>query len=108
MRGDRPARSPSGTIGRRHARSDPWKTRGEPPADSWGGSGPTWFGGWRGSGARILPVRVDDDLTRAAGVQSEMEIAFAGLHQLCGPMLHRLDRLPGPQRDGARHRVRAG
>ena len=28
-----------------------------------------------------------------------MELAFAGLQQLCGPMLERLDRLPGPQRD---------
>ena len=36
---------------------------------------------------------------RAAGVESEMELAFAGLHQLCGPMLDRLARLPGPQRD---------
>jgi DNA-binding CsgD family transcriptional regulator len=38
-------------------------------------------------------------LARAPGVQSEMELAFAGLHQLCAPMLDRLDRLPGPQRD---------
>jgi DNA-binding CsgD family transcriptional regulator len=38
-------------------------------------------------------------LARAAGVQSEMELAFAGLHQLCAPMLDRLDRLPAPQRD---------
>jgi predicted ATPase len=38
-------------------------------------------------------------LARAAGVQSEMELAFAGLHQLCAPLLDRLDRLPGPQRD---------
>jgi ABC-type transport system involved in cytochrome c biogenesis ATPase subunit len=29
----------------------------------------------------------DCRVTRAAGVQSEMEFAFAGLHQLCGPML---------------------
>ena len=36
---------------------------------------------------------------RAAGVESEMELAFAGLHQLCWPMLDRLGRLPGPQRD---------
>jgi len=36
---------------------------------------------------------------RAAGVESEMELPFAGLHQLCAPMLERLDRLPGPQRD---------
>ena len=28
-----------------------------------------------------------------------MELAFAGLHQLCAPFLDRLDRLPGPQRD---------
>jgi DNA-binding CsgD family transcriptional regulator len=36
---------------------------------------------------------------RAAGVESEMELPFAGLHQLCAPALDRLDRLPGPQRD---------
>ena len=38
-------------------------------------------------------------VARAAGVQSEMELAFAGLHQLCAPMLDQLDRLPGPQSD---------
>ena len=40
------------------------------------------------------------DLTvvRAVGVESEMELAFASLHQLCGPLLDRLDRLPPPQR----------
>jgi predicted ATP-dependent serine protease len=31
---------------------------------------------------------------RAVGVQSQMELAFAGLHQLCSPMLGRLERLP--------------
>jgi DNA-binding CsgD family transcriptional regulator len=36
---------------------------------------------------------------RAAGVQAEMELAFAGLHQVCMPLLGGLDRLPGPQRD---------
>src|SRR6201988_3057684 len=35
---------------------------------------------------------------RVAGMESEMELAFAGLHQLCAPMLDRLERLPGPQR----------
>jgi hypothetical protein len=35
---------------------------------------------------------------RATGVESEMELAFAGLQQLCAPFLDRLDRLPGPQR----------
>jgi predicted ATPase len=38
-------------------------------------------------------------VAQAAGVQAEMELAFAGLHQLCAPMLDRLERLPGPQRD---------
>src|SRR6516225_10083450 len=36
---------------------------------------------------------------RAIGVESEMELAFAGLHQLCLPLLDRLGRLPAPQRD---------
>ncbi len=36
---------------------------------------------------------------RAGGVESEMELAFAALHQLCGPLLDRLEDLPGPQRD---------
>ncbi|MFD3402116.1 ATP-binding protein [Kribbella sp. NPDC058693] len=38
-------------------------------------------------------------LARAAGVESEMELAYAGLHQLLASMVHRLDGLPGPQRD---------
>ncbi|WP_084460804.1 helix-turn-helix transcriptional regulator [Nocardia kruczakiae] len=38
-------------------------------------------------------------IARAAGVESQMELAFAGLHQLCAPMMDRLDRLPPPQRD---------
>ncbi|MDX6598164.1 MAG: hypothetical protein QOE87_2051, partial [Gaiellales bacterium] len=37
-------------------------------------------------------------IARAAGVESEMELAFAGLQQLCAPLLDDLDRLPGPQR----------
>ena len=41
-------------------------------------------------------------VARALGVQSEMELAFAGLHQLCGPMLNRAGRLPVPQRDALR------
>jgi predicted ATPase len=45
-------------------------------------------------------VESASDLTvvRAVGVESEMELAFASLHQLCGPMLDRLERLPAPQR----------
>ena len=43
----------------------------------------------RASGCRVA---------RTAGVESEMELAFAGLHQLCAPFLDRLERLPEPQR----------
>jgi DNA-binding CsgD family transcriptional regulator len=35
---------------------------------------------------------------RASGVESEMELAYAGLHQLCGPLLDSVERLPDPQR----------
>jgi DNA-binding CsgD family transcriptional regulator len=38
-------------------------------------------------------------VTRAAGVQADMELPFAGLQQLFGSMLGPLERLPGPQRD---------
>jgi hypothetical protein len=37
-------------------------------------------------------------IARAVGVESEMELPFAALQQLCAPMLDWLDRLPGPQR----------
>ena len=45
-------------------------------------------------------VRSSSDMTvmRAGGVESEMELAFASLHQLCAPILDRLERLPVPQR----------
>ncbi|WP_328504786.1 AAA family ATPase [Streptomyces sp. NBC_00457] len=36
-------------------------------------------------------------IARGAGVESEMELPFAGLHQVCAPFLGRLERLPGPQ-----------
>jgi DNA-binding CsgD family transcriptional regulator len=35
---------------------------------------------------------------RAAGIESEMELAFAALHQLCAPVFDWLDRIPAPQR----------
>jgi len=38
-------------------------------------------------------------IARVAGVESEMELAFAGLEQLCAPYGHHLDSLPSPQRD---------
>jgi DNA-binding CsgD family transcriptional regulator len=44
----------------------------------------------------------DFRILRAWGVEPEMELPFAGLHQLCLPMLGRLDRLAGPQRDALR------
>ena len=52
----------------------------------------------------------DCRIARVGGVGSEMELAFAGLHQLCAPMAERLDRLPVPQRDalGVTFGLRAG
>jgi DNA-binding CsgD family transcriptional regulator len=41
-------------------------------------------------------------VVRAAGIQSEMEFAFAGLHQLLAPMLDRVGRLPVPQQEALR------
>jgi len=41
-------------------------------------------------------------VARAAGVETEMTLAFAGLHQLCAPMLDDLPHLPAPQRDALR------
>jgi DNA-binding CsgD family transcriptional regulator len=41
----------------------------------------------------------DCRVVSVAGVQSEMELAFAGLHQLCAPMLDHLEALPAPQGD---------
>src|SRR4051794_2880016 len=45
---------------------------------------------------------VDCLVVRAAGVEAEMEIAFAGLHQLCAPLLRGLEGLPSGQRDALR------
>ncbi|QJW35158.1 ATP-binding protein [Cellulosimicrobium protaetiae] len=36
-------------------------------------------------------------VVHVTGVESEMELAYAGLHQLCAPLLHLLTRLPSPQ-----------
>src|SRR5262249_22070799 len=36
---------------------------------------------------------------RAVGIESEMELAYAGLQQLCAPFADRIAQLPGPQRD---------
>ena len=45
-------------------------------------------------------------VARVAGAQSEMELAFAGLHQLCAPLLDLLRALPAPQREALADRVR--
>jgi hypothetical protein len=44
-------------------------------------------------------------VARATGVESEMELAFAGLHQLLAPVLDRVEGLPAPQRDALRTAV---
>jgi DNA-binding CsgD family transcriptional regulator len=44
----------------------------------------------------------DLSVVRVVGVESEMELAFATLHLLCGPMLDRLERLPAPQAEALR------
>lgn len=38
-------------------------------------------------------------VVEVAGVESEMELAYAGLHQFCSPLLAALERIPVPQRD---------
>jgi hypothetical protein len=56
----------------------------------------------RGRAAEILLFLVDRatgcQVGRAAGVESQLELADAGLHQLCSPYLARIDKLPAPQR----------
>lgn len=47
----------------------------------------------------IVQSAPDLRVLRLAGAESEMELPFAALHQLCGSMLDRLGSLPGPQRD---------
>src|ERR1017187_4898897 len=74
----------------------------------------------RAGGSRVLVVRGEPGVgksalleylagrapgcrvARAAGVESEMELAFAGLHQLLVPVLDHLEGLPVPQRDALR------
>ncbi len=47
-----------------------------------------------------LAVKASDFcMCRAVGVESEMELAYAGLQQLCGPIIDRLADLPSPRQD---------
>lgn len=41
-------------------------------------------------------------VTRAQGVEADMELPYASLHQLCAPFLARIDELPAPERDALR------
>ena len=47
----------------------------------------------------LLERALDCRIARVVGDESEMELAFAGLHQFCAPMLDHLGRIPEPQRD---------
>src|SRR4051795_2661545 len=51
---------------------------------------------------RLVEAASGCRIVRAAGIESEMEIPYAGLHQLCVPMLDSVERLPRR----ARHRDR--
>ncbi|HUA50505.1 MAG TPA: AAA family ATPase [Solirubrobacteraceae bacterium] len=46
----------------------------------------------------LVASAADLRVLRAVGVDSEMELAFASLHQLCSPLLDRIGKLPAPQR----------
>jgi hypothetical protein len=47
----------------------------------------------------LVAAASDLMVVRAVGVESEMELAYAGLLQLCGPLLDRLESVPRPQRE---------
>ncbi|WP_433385866.1 AAA family ATPase [Actinoplanes sp. CA-142083] len=80
-----------------------------------GRSGATVLRGEAGVGKTALlddlvAAASDIRVVRVAGVESERELPFAALHQLCGPLLDRLDRLPEPQQEalGTTFGLRAG
>ena len=50
----------------------------------------------------LLARAPDFRRARAAGVELEMELAFAGLQRLCAPLLCHVEKLPPPQRDALR------
>jgi DNA-binding CsgD family transcriptional regulator len=47
----------------------------------------------------LIESASDLTVVRAVGVESDMELAYASLHQLCAPLLDRLQLLPAPQRE---------
>ncbi|MDX6646813.1 MAG: hypothetical protein QOK40_2540, partial [Miltoncostaeaceae bacterium] len=58
----------------------------------------------------LVERAADCEVAQATGVQADMELTFAGLQQMSGPMLDSLGRLPAPQRDavGVAFGLRAG
>ena len=84
-RGDRPARPAAGRRAPRHQRG-----RGRAGEAGVGKSALLDYVLGHAAGCRVV---------RSSGVESEMELPFAGLHQLCAPFLDHLERLPRPQRD---------
>lgn len=72
------------------------------------GESAVWvFRGEAGIGKSALLQYVTDrasrvTVTRAQGIEADMELAYAGLHELCAPFLVEIDALPGPQRDALR------
>src|SRR4051812_1204045 len=65
------------------------------------------LGGEAGIGKTALLDHVADraaegTVVRVAGVESEMELPFAGLHQLCAPLLRGIEQMPAAQRDALR------
>ena len=50
----------------------------------------------------LLESATDMTVLRAVGVESEMELAYASLHQLCAPLLDRFEGLPAPQSEALR------
>jgi DNA-binding CsgD family transcriptional regulator/tetratricopeptide (TPR) repeat protein len=50
----------------------------------------------------VVEAASDFRVVRSGGVEAELELAFAGVHQLCAPLLEGLDRLPAPQQHALR------
>jgi DNA-binding CsgD family transcriptional regulator len=72
-----------------------------------GGSGALLIQGDPGVGKTALLERLIDSATgfrvvRATGVEGELDLPYAGLHQLCRPLINGVADLPGPQREALR------